>query len=225
MTAPRARDLPYVKGCYESWAKWCYGARRVQEVSQTGRLIQDVHGALCTDFLKDIWEGRVHPKSCEKCGGKGKVDLEGIHRSVPRVCPVCENKRQVVDGKVRHDLPTLFCGNQCFRCRGVGFVVVRLFEANPATIQSTRHVGAKPPPDTCLLLDELVTGWMGLDDTRWFAKVIRAEFFWNGDQDDKARELRVSVSFFEKRIRHAYYLTEQMLDEKMPRDVLTRTVF
>jgi hypothetical protein len=150
--------LPYIKGCFESWAQWCTGSTP-GSVSNTGKLIQGVRGTVCAGWLQDVSEGRSHHPSCPQCHGKGKVDLEDVQRALPRVCPVCENQRQVVDGVVRRDLPTTFCGKECFRCRGAGFVVVVLFDVNPATIRSTRHVGGRPPSDVCLLMDDLVTGW------------------------------------------------------------------
>lgn len=213
--ANRAHDLPYVKGCFESWARWCHKAAP-PSISNTGKLMQGVRGTICPDWLRDIADGRAHDSHCPQCGGRGKIDLEGVHRSKPRICPVCENIHPVVDGQMRRDLRTQFCGRDCFRCGGVGFVVIRLFEVNPATIRSTRHVGGHEPNDVCLLIDDLVTGWRELDATIWLARVVKAEFFWNNDQDDKAMRLRVSVSFFEKRLREAYFLTEQMLDQKMP---------
>lgn len=215
MTTPRALDIPYVKGCVESWAKWCHGSLP-GNISNTGRLMQGVRPPICAGWLRDYAERRAHDPSCPNCHGTGKVDLEGVHRSKPRACPVCENIRTVVNGIVRHDMPTKFLGSECFRCRGVGFVVVRLFEVNPVTIPTTRHVGGREPTDVCLIVDDVVTGWYEQDKTRWLARVLKAEYFLNDDQDAKAAKLRVSVSFFEKRLREAYYLIEIALDKKMP---------
>lgn len=212
---PRARDLPYVKGCIESWAKWCRGGT-AGEISPTGRLMSGARPPLCPGWVADFLMGRAHDPFCPQCDGRGRSNLHSKHRLAPRICPVCENHPQIVDGEVRRDLPRLFLGDVCFHCRGNGFVVIRLLHVNPVTIRSTRYVGRKPPADVCLLIEDLVTSWRESDKTIWLARVIKAEYFWNGDQDAKARELGVSVSFYEKRLRDAYYLFEQMLDEKMP---------
>lgn len=209
---PGIRDLPYVKGACESWARWCSGSR-AGGISLTGRLMQGARSNVCPGWIADTQAGKGHDPWCPDCKGTGRLllKLTATQRAVTRDCPVCENESDAM-GK-----PTPRREN-CFRCHGLGVVTVVSLKVNPAAIRSTAHVGGAIGGDwQSLILDDLITGWRERDRTFWMNRVVVREYFWNGTQEVKAQQMRVSVSFFKKTLRDAYCSIDEVLFKKMPR--------
>ncbi len=200
------RDLPYVKGAVESWARWCGGSRG-GGISMTGRLMQGARSNVCPGWIADMQAGRGHDPWCPQCKGTGRLllKLTATQRAVPRTCPVCEGSKK-------------FAGDHCYRCKGAGVVQVIELKVNPTGIRSTRHVGGISPSDwQSVILDDLITGWRERDETFWLNRVIVREYLFNGTQQTKAQQLRVSLSFYEKTLRAAYCSIDGALFKKMPR--------
>lgn len=203
---PGIRDLPYVKGACESWARWCGGSRG-GGISLTGRLMQGARSNVCPGWIADAQAGKGHDPWCPDCKGTGRLllKLTATQRAVTRVCPICEGSKK-------------FAGDHCYRCKGAGTVQVIQLKVNPAGIRGTRFsVGAGVGDGQSLILDDLITGWCERDQTFWMNRVVIREYFWNGTQEVKAQQLRVSVSFFKKTLRDAYCSIDEVLFKKMPR--------
>lgn len=213
--AGRIVDLTYVRARLERWVRWCLGARYQRNVSLTGRLMRGLRSNVCPGWLNDVQLGRGHDPSCPDCRGRGRLLL--ALRSRPHVrpvpCSICDE-----DGKI--------FGDWCYRCQGTRVVTRIDLEVNPAAIPGTRHVGGQLPDDVAsAAIDELVSGWRTRDETVWCARIVIAEYFWNGDEEMKVRQLRVtqknkaqrmeiSLSFYAKRLRDAHFRTEVFLREK-----------
>jgi hypothetical protein len=201
----RVNDIAYVKACIERWAQWCGGSTIVRDSSPTGRLMDGVKSNVCPRWIDDVAARRPHDPYCELCQGKGRVKLDPskptttFHR-----CTICDN-----DGK--------FLGDTCWRCQGTRQVQRIGLKVNPATIRGTRNAGGQSGADVvCLFINDLVNSWRESDATVWLSRVLVREYFYNNTQPVKAKQLRVSESFYKKRLADAFYLIEQMLDDKMP---------
>jgi hypothetical protein len=213
---PRIVDLPYVKARLWRWAGWCLGARYSGgEVSITGRLIDGLKSNVCPGWLDDVAAGRAHDPHCPQCGGRGRLRL--ALRSRPRLrriaCSIC-------------DAHGIFFGDWCYRCQGTREITITELQVNPATIPGTRHVGGDLPNDAAsAAIDEMVTGWRAHDETVWCHRVVVAEYLWHGyvemklrrlrvTQKTKADRMKVSLSFYEKRLREGHRRVESLLREK-----------
>ena len=198
------RDLPYVKGACESWARWCGGSRN-SGISMTGRLMQGARSNVCPGWIVDMQAGHAHDPWCPQCHGTGRLllKLTATQRAVSRVCPICEGSKK-------------FAGDHCYRCKGAGSVRIIDLKVNPIGIRSTRP-GSGVGDWQSLVLDNLITGWRERDETFWMNRVVVREYFWNGTQQMKARQLRVSESFFKKTLRVSYSEIDRALFRKMPR--------
>lgn len=167
--------------------------------------MQGVRSTLCPRWLDDIAARRAHSPSCELCQGNGRVKLDAT-KPQPKIvpCSICEGHGT-------------FLGDICFRCKGLRAVERVVFKVNPAGIRSTRSVGGQNGGDVlCGYLDDLITGWRESDATIWLNRVVVREYCYNGKQTDKALQLKVSESFYKKRLRDVYEKVEVMLNEKMP---------
>lgn len=157
----------------------------------------------CPNWLDDVLARRKHDY-CPLCDGRGRLKLEiRAQRRTRRVrCSVCDP-----DGK--------FFGEWCWRCHGSKIVEVVELPVNPAGIRRTGSGGGGYMPSTaCMAIDELVSGWRESDETIWWHRVVVREYCYNGTQKLKAQQLRVSLSFYEKRLREATCAVDRMLFER-----------
>ena len=60
----------------------------------------------------------------------------------------------------------------------------------------------------------MLASWRECDWTVWLNRVAIAEYTRLGRQEDKAREIRISRSFYHKNLNEAHYRAEQMLIDK-----------
>lgn len=192
----RANDIAYVKACWEHWARWRCGAGSGGAISSTGKLMQGMRSTLCP-----VCRG-THD-DCPLCFGVGRISakLDPTPRPRPAVCPVCAGERE-------------FCGKDCFRCHGKGMIEIIDLKINPAGIRSTKYVGGRGIGDVvAATLEDLVLGWRELDATVWLNRVAIREYLHNGTQDDKARRLRISRSFYSRNLREVHWRAERALIE------------
>lgn len=205
------RDLPYVKGALDSWARWSLGSRG-GGISLTGRLMQGARANVCPGWIEDMQARRAHDPWCPQCHGTGRLllKLTATQHTRRRVCTVCE-------GRCLPDPATGRPASECFRCRGTGEITVISLKVNPAAIRGTSHAGTGCDWQS-MILDDLISGWREKDETFWMNRVVIREYFYNGTQLMKARQMRVSESFYKKNLRAAYCAIDQELFEKMPKD-------
>lgn len=170
---------------------------------------------VCPGWLNDMQAGRGHDPHCPDCRGRGRLRVLLHSRPLPRYvpCTLCDENG-------------LAFGDWCYRCQGTKVIKRIDLEVNPAAISSTRHVGARLPDDVAATaIDNLVSSWRKSDATVWCRRVVIAEYLWNGTQEMKVREMRitqkikanamsVSLSFYAKRLREAHYRTESMLRQE-----------
>ncbi len=219
---PGIRDLPYVKGACEAWARWCSGSRAAGAISMTGRLMMGAGGNVCPEWINDLAHGRGHDPWCPLCHGHGRLPmrLSATSKSVQRVCPRCEG----ANGPSLARDPRLdpigenakAASFTCHRCRGAGTVTVISQWVNPAAIRSTRPADGTGDWQSWML-DDLVTGWRDEDRTFWMNRVVIREYFHNGTQEMKAARLRISESWYKKCLRAAYLDIDRALFDHMPR--------
>lgn len=205
------RDLPYVKGALDSWARWSLGSRGSGGISLTGRLMQGARSNVCPGWVEDAQARRAHDPWCPDCKGTGRIllKLTATQHAVRRVCTVCE-------GRCLPDPTTKRPASDCFRCHGTGEITVISLKVNPATIRGTSHTDSGCDWQS-MFLDDLISGWRDKDETFWMNRVVIRECFYNGTQPMKAQQIRVSESFYKKTLRTAYGEVDQILFKKMPR--------
>lgn len=198
----KIRDLTHVKSALERWACRRYGGS-IGDMSMTGKLMSGVRDNVCTLWLDDIAARKAHDPFCPLCQGRGRVRLDEAKRRRVSKCSICDPKGQ-------------FMGQICFRCGGKKSYVTYDILVNPAVIRGT---GSMYTDVVCHIVDNLVGSWRESDATVWLHRVIVNEYCWNGTQVIKARRLRVSLSFYEKRLHEGHAAVERELDAKLSQSV------
>lgn len=205
-------DIAYVRAACERWARW-NAVQGVGMASTLGKMLSGMKSTRCPRCL-----GR-NP-ACGVCDGTGQVSarLRSETKSPFRLCPMCNGYRQ--PGGDEH-APTRFAGDVCFRCLGQGLVRQVDIKVNPALIRDTTHVGGRWVNDyVAAAVDDLWCLWRQWDETVWLNRVLKWEYFYNGTQTTKAKEMRISESFYKKRLHDAHGAIEIMLNS-IDRECLT----
>jgi hypothetical protein len=199
MTSWPVRDLPYVKACMDRWARYYTGAG-YGSMSITGKLMQGMRSTTCPC--------RGNDERCPLCEGTGKIsgDLEALRQCRTIYCPDCDKDE---DGFPLGEVN----GTTCFKCRGSGLRVYVSQKVNPAGIKSTRYVGGKGEGDrVTMLIEDQVRAWKLQHQTRWLARVVVKEYFFNGTHETKAISLGKSREFFSRTLNEAHARIELLLD-------------
>lgn len=197
--APPILDPAYVRACCHWWARThARLSSGYSTISPTGRLLADMPSTLCRCLGKN--------PECLLCAGSGRVSGNIKFETKP--------KRQrcragcVSDAKGIHRLGH----DECFRCRGTGWRTILTLSVNPASIRSTVDVGGKYAGNRVYhLIENAVRGWRKTDATVWLNRVLVREYFYNGTQEIKARQLRISHSFYKQRLHEAHVKLEEIL--------------
>lgn len=141
-------------------------------------------------------------------GSTGEMSMTGKLMSgvASNICPLWLND---VIARKPHD-------PYCRFCQGRGRVKLKasLKLVNPAAIRGT---GISYGDVSSGLIEKLVMSWCERDSTVWLNKILIAEYCENWTQETKAKGMRISLSFYEKRLHEAHFAVEQMLDDKLPR--------
>lgn len=148
---------------------------------------------------------------CPLCSGTGRISgrLRDERRIEWKRCtagcaPVKEpNSKQVV---------YRLGPNECLRCLGTGRRVILHRHVNPASIRAT---GFGSYEDVIYrTVNRTVNEWLNYDVSVWWNKVIEKEYKENGTQLMKAKKMRVSLSWYEKKLHEAHYWIEVALDQE-----------
>ena len=202
-----------VRHYLERWVRWAFGARMYSR-STIGRLMDGLRSTTCATCRGrkrvEGWKvGSTAPwvDPCPACFGEGhfRADL-GVERYVRTVdCPLCLD---TTTGRPVGEVN----GRTCFRCHGAKRYTIVREKCNPAGIRATRHSGANEDDDPISMrIDRLMAGWRTRDETVWLYEITMMEYTENGTQEAKARSMRISTSFYEKKLREAHGLVEACL--------------
>jgi hypothetical protein len=193
-------DIAYVQAAMECWARWLNGGMYYSS-SMTGKLMAGVQGNVCPLWIDDVSNRRAHPSDCHLCQGKGRIKLnETVRRKIIK-CSICDP-----DGN--------FMGQRCFRCGGRKRYIDSVRLVNPAII---RGGSAMYGDVQSSIINTLVRSWTESDATIWWHRVSVFHYCRNGTQEMKAKTLKISLRFFERRLHEAHFHVEQELNEKLPK--------
>lgn len=191
------RHPVYVRACCEYWGSVHISGGWYRNESPTGRLISGM-STRCRCVVKDA------KPDCPLCDGTGRIsgdlrDERGIEW------------RRCTAGCSKDDKGVYRIGpNECARCRGLGRRAILHRAVNPASIPATGF--GKYEDVIYRTVNRTVSEWRGHDVSYWWAKVLAREYMFNGTQPLKARQMRVSLSWYEKKLHDAHYWVEVALD-------------
>lgn len=219
----------------EQWARWrSNGCRAIYGGGvpcMTGKLLAGMGTSIChvckgegraPGFRVGVAAAFVDP--CPQCSGWGRTrsgDLDAMKRTRTIDCPDCQDAFGVAIGEVN--------GRTCITCKGSKRKqLVLFFQVNPASISTTRFVGANEDDDPISqMIDRTVAGWQMRDETLWFYIVTVVEYAIGGTQQYKAdsaqryfRRLtnyrsrsQMSQAWYSKNLKMAHTIIERKLQE------------
>lgn len=201
LDSKKAIDLPYVQACMWHWANFHFRSMDggYGHISLTGQFMQGMPSTTC--------KCRGGNPDCILCDGSGRIsgELRSEMKPLTIECDMCDrDKWGYPSGEIN--------GRTCFKCRGGKARLLIAQKINPAGIKSTKMVGSIGFTDHVFeAIESTVREWGKANETRMYRKVVLREYFYNGTQEMKADALRISRTFYIRKLREAYQVIEPIL--------------